>query len=52
MPKNMYTVAGAISCNTRLVEYHRVDLGDGIKVVATFEEDTQAGGGADSSEVA
>ena len=42
----------AASYYKNYVEYHRVDLGDGIEVVATFEEDTQAGGGADSSEVA
>ncbi len=45
-------IEGAFGQRTRLVEYHRVDLGDGIEVVATFEEDTQAGGGADASEVA
>ena len=36
-------IEGAFGQRTRLVEYHRVDLGDGIEVVATFEEDTQAG---------
>ncbi len=45
-------IEGAFGQRTRLVEYHRVDLGDGIEVVAAFEEYAKAGGGADSSEVA
>ena len=44
-------IEGAFGQRTRLVEYHRVDLGDGIEVVAAFEEDAQPGGSADSSEV-
>ena len=45
-------IEGAFGQRTRLVEYHRVELCDGIEVVATSVEDTQAGGGADPSEAA